>query len=63
MFRYGDTFGGKDGARVLQAGVLDVEGVLDQMPIVDELFVGSRVEFVNDVKGSRQCNGMPPAPA
>ncbi|KAJ9604011.1 hypothetical protein H2200_011533 [Cladophialophora chaetospira] len=62
MFRYGDTFGGKDGAKVLQAGVLDDEGVVDNTGLVDELFVGRRAGFQREASGVRQNEGMPQQP-
>jgi len=59
MYRYGDTFGGKDGHRVLQAGILDHAAVLGTTALVDELFVPKRVPFVAEVVGVRQNVGMP----
>jgi hypothetical protein len=57
MYRYGDAFGGKHGARVVQAGILDELNVIDKTELVNVSFVGMRVQYVRPLDGVRQCEG------
>jgi hypothetical protein len=59
MYRWGDSFGGVDGMRIIQAGVLDDHGVIDETNIVLEMFVEQRVEWVCQLEGVDQFEGMP----
>ncbi len=51
--RYGDPFGGSDGAKLLQARVLDDEKDVDVTEMRDEMFVGERAAFMRSGEGMR----------
>jgi hypothetical protein len=59
MYRWGDSFGGKEGMRIIQAGVLDDESVVDDMKVGLEMFVEKRVEWLDGLEGVEQFEGMP----
>ena len=60
MYRYGDAFGGIHGMRVIQAGILDDIGVVNNTVLRDELFVPKRVHWIPALAGVRQNEAMPP---
>ena len=63
MYRYGDTFGGVNGDKIIQAGVLDNLDDLNANKPHLEMFVEARVDWVSSLadKGILQFQGMPPA--
>lgn len=64
MYRYGDTFGGIDGDRIIQAGILDDLGDINTNKPVLEMFIEARVDWVHSLEtdGVNQFKGMPPPP-
>ncbi|KAF8861415.1 hypothetical protein BDZ45DRAFT_587153, partial [Acephala macrosclerotiorum] len=51
LYRYGDTFGGKEGMRIIQAGILDEWEVLDKTKVDLEMFITGRVCWIKSVWG------------
>lgn len=45
MYRWGASFVGKDGMRIIQAGILDNEKVLNELKIDLEMFTVNRREW------------------
>ena len=64
IYRYGDSFGGIDGDKILQGGVLDEPGDLDANGPMLEMFIEDRVSWVPSLADASvgQFKGMPPAP-
>jgi len=60
LFRYGDSFGGVDGMRLIKAGILDDVGVINQMKPGGELFAPERIKWVAPIEGAGQMEGMGP---
>ena len=59
MFRWGDSFGGREGKRIVQAGVLnDIEDLNSIKPEL-EMFVAERLEWIPPLEGLAQHEGMP----
>ena len=59
MFRWGDAFGGREGKKVIQAGVLNDVGDLGDLAPELELFVGNRVKWVLPFSGIPKHEAMP----
>lgn len=59
MYRWGDGFGGINGKRILQPGVLDNIGDLDSLQPELEMFVKDRVKWITPFKGLAQHEAMP----
>lgn len=59
LFRYGDSFGGVDGMRIIKAGILDDVNVINSIKPGAELFAPERVSWVSEVGGANQVEGMP----
>lgn len=59
LYRFGDTFGGKDGNMIIKAGVLDDVKVINSTKPGAELFAPERVEWVAALDGSKQIDAMP----
>lgn len=51
LFRYGDTFGGIDGMRVIKAGILDDVEIINNTKPGAELFAPERIAWVSQVAG------------
>ena len=62
LYRYGDSFGGLAGSRIIQAGVLNDTSVLGALRPDLEMFVKDRVPWVPAIEGAAQYEGMPPPP-
>lgn len=60
MYRWGDGFGGKEGMRIIQPGILDDKGELDNLRPALEMFIEDRVKWISAVEGLAQHEGMPP---
>ncbi|KAJ4860691.1 glutathione-dependent formaldehyde-activating enzyme domain-containing protein [Trichoderma breve] len=60
MYRWGDGFGGKDGMRIIQPGILDDKSALDNLRPALEMFIEDRVKWISAVEGLAQHEGMPP---
>ncbi|KIV95677.1 hypothetical protein PV10_03301 [Exophiala mesophila] len=58
LFRYGDSFGGVDGMRIIKAGILDDVNVINSIKPGAELFSNERVSWVSAVEGAGQVNNM-----
>ncbi|KPI34467.1 uncharacterized protein AB675_4057 [Cyphellophora attinorum] len=58
VFRYGDSFGGPDGMRIIKAGVLDDVDVLNNTKPGAELYASERISWVQKVGGSEDKKGM-----
>lgn len=58
MFRYGDSFGGKDGMRIIKAGILDDVNVVNNGKPSGELYASDRIRWVAPVEGADQKEGM-----
>jgi hypothetical protein len=65
MYRYGDSFGGIDGDRIIQAGVLDNLADINKNKPGLEMFIEGRVDWVRSLEdeGVNQFVGMPQPPA
>ncbi|EXJ95331.1 hypothetical protein A1O1_00451 [Capronia coronata CBS 617.96] len=61
LFRYGDTFGGVDGMRLIKAGILDDITVINDQKPGAEFFAPQRVEWVAAIDGAGQVEAMPPS--
>lgn len=61
LFRYGDSFGGIDGMRIIKAGILDDISVINNTKPGAELFAPERVQWVAALEGSDQVDAMPPS--
>lgn len=59
LYRYGDSFGGIDGMRIIKAGVLDDINVINSIKPSTELFAPERVSWVNEIDGANQVPAMP----
>ncbi|KAH8909418.1 hypothetical protein BR93DRAFT_965526 [Coniochaeta sp. PMI_546] len=64
VYRYGDSFGGIDGDKIVQGGVLDKPVDLDANRPQLEMFVEDRIKWAPslDKEGADQFKGMPPSP-
>lgn len=60
MYRWGDSFGGREGKRILQPGILDDKSVLDRIRPQLEMFIVDRAPWVSPFEGLDQHEGMPP---
>lgn len=58
LFRFGDSFGGRDGMRIIKAGVLDDVNVINSIKPGSELFAPERIEWVSKVEGSSDVNAV-----
>ncbi|RVX69162.1 hypothetical protein B0A52_07138 [Exophiala mesophila] len=58
LFRYGDSFGGVDGMRIIKAGILDDVNVINSIKPGAELFSNERVSWVSALEGAGQVNNM-----
>jgi hypothetical protein len=60
LYRYGDSFGGIDGDKVLQGGILNLDNINSNGPIL-EMFVEARVGWVPSLENDKvsQFHGMP----
>jgi len=62
LFRYGETFGGIDGMRIIKAGILDDVEIINNTKPGAELFAPERISWVTQVAGEEgQIKAMPPA--
>ncbi|OCT53524.1 DUF636 domain protein [Cladophialophora carrionii] len=61
LFRYGDSFGGIDGMRIIKAGILDDVNVLNQTKPGAELYAPERIKWVAALEGAGQIDAMPPS--
>jgi len=61
LFRWGETFGGKDGMRIIKAGVLDDVNIINNTKPGAELFAPERVKWVPALDGAGQLDAMPPS--
>ncbi len=61
LFRYGDTFGGPDGMRIIKAGILDDVNIINNTKPGAELFAPERIKWVAGLDGSAEMDAMPPA--
>lgn len=61
LFRYGDSFGGIDGMRIIKAGILDDVNIINSIKPGAELYAPERIKWVSEVSGAGQLDGMPPA--
>lgn len=59
LFRYGDAFGGKDGMRIIKAGILDDINVINSIKPGAELYAPERIKWVGAVAEANQLDGMP----
>ena len=59
MFRYGDSFGGINGLKIIKAGILDDVNVINNTMPTTELFAPQRIEWVKAVDGVGDVDGMP----
>lgn len=59
IFRYGDSFGGKDGARIIKTGVLDDVNIINSKVPTTELFAPERIKWVQATEGAQQVDAMP----
>ena len=55
----GDAFGGKDGMRIIKAGILDDVSIINSTKPGAELFAPERVSWVPSLEGAGQLDGMP----
>jgi len=60
LYRYGDTFGGVDGMRIVKAGILDDVNVINNTKPGAELYAPERVQWVSALEGANQVDSMPP---
>lgn len=51
LSRYGDTFGGIDGMRIIKAGILDDVNIINATKPGAELFAPERISWVQQVAG------------
>jgi len=58
VFRYGDSFGGKDGMRIIKAGVLDDVSVVNSAKPTGELYSDERISWIAPIGGADQKEGM-----
>jgi hypothetical protein len=61
LFRYGDSFGGPDGMRIIKAGILDDVNIINSTKPGAELFAPDRVKWVSALEGAGQIEAMPPS--
>jgi hypothetical protein len=59
MYRLGESFGGIDGKRILQAGILDDPADLDDIRLDLEMFVKDRRKWIPAFEGLAQHRAMP----
>lgn len=59
LYRYGDTFGGIDGMRIIKAGILDDVSVINGIVPGAELFVPERIKWVSGLPDAKQVDAMP----
>lgn len=59
LFRYGDSFGGPDGLRVIKAGILDDVNIINNTKPGAELFAPERISWVAAVDNAGQLDTMP----
>ncbi|KAF3394859.1 hypothetical protein DPV78_009315 [Talaromyces pinophilus] len=59
IYRWGDGFGGINGKRILQPGVLDDIGDLKSLKPELEMFVKNHVKWIPAFKGLSQHEAMP----
>jgi hypothetical protein len=58
LYRYGDTFGGKHGLKLIHAGILDGLKELNEIRIDAQMFIENRADWVHAVDGAKQVEGM-----
>jgi len=58
LWRHGDAFGGRDGMRLIKAGILDDLNVINSIKPGAELFSPERVSWVPAVDGAGQMKAM-----
>ncbi|EXJ89350.1 hypothetical protein A1O3_02417 [Capronia epimyces CBS 606.96] len=56
LFRYGDSFGGVDGLRIIKAGILDDVDVINHLKPGAELFTSRRIKWVASLDGAAQLS-------
>lgn len=61
LYRYGDSFGGKDGMRIVKAGILDDVNLINNAKPSAELFAPERIKWVAPIDGAGQVEAMPPS--
>lgn len=61
MWRHGDSFGGREGMRLIKAGILDDVNVINGIKPGAELFAPERISWVAALEGAGQLDSMPPA--
>lgn len=61
LFRYGDSFGGPSGMRIIKAGILDDVNIINNTKPGAELFAPERISWVEKIEGAQQQDAMPAA--
>lgn len=59
MYRWGDAFGGREGMRIIQPGILDDKSVIDDLRPDLEMFTEDRVKWIVAIDGLAQHEKMP----
>ncbi|KAL7895536.1 Mss4-like protein [Trichoderma sp. SZMC 28014] len=59
MYRWGDAFGGKEGMRIIQPGILDDKNIIDDFRPDLEMFTEDRVKWIVAIDGLAQHEKMP----
>jgi len=59
MYRWGEAFGGIDGKRIIQAGIVDDPADLDDIQPDLEMFVKDRRKWIPAFEGLAQHRAMP----
>jgi hypothetical protein len=61
LFRFGDSFGGPDGMRIIKAGILDDVNIINNTKPGAELFAPERIKWVPALDNAGQIDAMPPS--
>lgn len=59
LYRWGDSFRGINGMRIVQARILDDSSVTNNTKTSLEMFVENRIEWLHGLDGVDQFEGMP----
>ena len=62
LYRWGDSFGGKDGMRIIKAGVMDDVDVINNTKPGAELFAPERIKWVGAIDGAGQVDTVSTEP-
>lgn len=58
VYRWGDSFGGEAGMRIIKAGVMDDVDLINNTKPGAELYASERIRWVAAVEGANQMDGV-----